>query len=595
MKVGCQKCGAAYSVADEKVVGRKLKLRCKKCGETIQVDGTDRAASAPEPEAPQAENAALPASDPPAWQTPAPSSETAAAWHVAVGHTTQGPYTLEEVAEYYAQGNIVLDTLVFKEGWPDWVQAGEVAELQQAAGALLSHPTPPAIPAIPAAARPPRAAFASRPQFEQPVAMGNDPFGESLALASSPRLSAQDMMSGRHEGTVQFSVDQIRALSAVSAPSLAPVAPARPGYASGGGSGLIDVASLAQAETQSEPFRPISGAEISPLDTMSPVSLPIIAAQQGLDLRTKVFASLAALGFALAGGIGVLAVMRRPAPVAAVTVGTLPVAPTLAALPVPAQPVAPVAAEPAQVAEREAPKAAAEDSADEEAAPVPRQSARNSSDGEHASKSQHHSSKSGSGKHDDKERVAKAGSEKTISEKPSSDKASNSKAKGDDFDDLLAKGPSKDKDKDKDKAVASKKDKGGGPSIDDMLAKDPPKTAKKSGSPSIDDLLDGAVSAKKPAPKTETAEPKNDLPETPSREAMQAAYGKATGKVRSCKGPGVATANVSIAGSGRVSSVEVSGVDGAAKSCVENAVRSTPFPKFQKESMTVKFPFKLPG
>jgi len=36
-------------------------------------------------------------------------------------------------------------------------------------------------------------------------------------------------------------------------------------------------------------------------------------------------------------------------------------------------------------------------------------------------------------------------------------------------------------------------------------------------------------------------------------------------------------------------------VDGAAKTCVENAVRGTTFPKFQKESFQVKFPFKLGG
>jgi predicted Zn finger-like uncharacterized protein len=40
MRIECGHCGAAYSVADEKIAGRALKLRCKKCDEPIRVDGT---------------------------------------------------------------------------------------------------------------------------------------------------------------------------------------------------------------------------------------------------------------------------------------------------------------------------------------------------------------------------------------------------------------------------------------------------------------------------------------------------------------------------------------------------------------------------
>ena len=75
---------------------------------------------------------------------------------------------------------------------------------------------------------------------------------------------------------------------------------------------------------------------------------------------------------------------------------------------------------------------------------------------------------------------------------------------------------------------------------------------------------------------------------------MKAAYGAANRKAAKCKGPGVATAAGTVSGkSGRASTVTVTGVEGAAKSCVEKAVRSTSFPKFQKESLDVKFPFKL--
>lgn len=43
MKVTCQSCQARYTIADDKVRGKVAKIRCKKCGTTILVDGTDGA------------------------------------------------------------------------------------------------------------------------------------------------------------------------------------------------------------------------------------------------------------------------------------------------------------------------------------------------------------------------------------------------------------------------------------------------------------------------------------------------------------------------------------------------------------------------
>ena len=39
MKITCQSCGAKYAIADEKVRGRRVKVRCKSCNEPIVVDG----------------------------------------------------------------------------------------------------------------------------------------------------------------------------------------------------------------------------------------------------------------------------------------------------------------------------------------------------------------------------------------------------------------------------------------------------------------------------------------------------------------------------------------------------------------------------
>jgi predicted Zn finger-like uncharacterized protein len=39
MKIACEACGAKYTIADDKVRGRKVKIRCKGCGTPIVVDG----------------------------------------------------------------------------------------------------------------------------------------------------------------------------------------------------------------------------------------------------------------------------------------------------------------------------------------------------------------------------------------------------------------------------------------------------------------------------------------------------------------------------------------------------------------------------
>src|SRR5215467_7780785 len=47
MKITCQSCQAKYTIADEKVAGKTVKIKCRKCGATIVVHGDTDAASAP--------------------------------------------------------------------------------------------------------------------------------------------------------------------------------------------------------------------------------------------------------------------------------------------------------------------------------------------------------------------------------------------------------------------------------------------------------------------------------------------------------------------------------------------------------------------
>jgi hypothetical protein len=522
MRVGCQRCGAAYSVADEKVTGRKLKLSCKKCGEPMVIDGSEQGLA----DGSMPFDAKLPI---------ASAAASDAEWYVASNDAAQGPYTQHEVQAHYAAGLIAPDTLVFRDGLDGWTAASEVLAPQAQREAHRAQPVH-----APQRVSTPPAALA------RAVPMGRDPFSDDSAQPLSPRLATSDLLAQgpQREGTVQFSLDEIRALSALSTPSSSGALPA-PKAGHDDDSGLIDVRSLSEAATSPDPFQPIGHLQASPLDTMAPFALPTRARNGGIDFRTKVLAGVASFGFLLVGAIGVFALTRsqQPYPSAA------PVAAAMA-LPQPSAAAREIAIEETElkpasvvVGEREARSNAIEETELKPASVVV---------GEREARSN---------------RARQRGTRRDARVEPS-ERESAKPARGSDIDAILGK------------AKESEKKPGGS----------------SKGGDDIDSLLLGALSGKKSPPKPEPA-PASSLAKTPSRDQVLAALGKGKAKTRAakCKGPGIATAAITIAGSGRVSSVSVSGVDGSAKSCVESAVRSTSFPKFQQDSFAVKFPFKLGG
>ena len=71
MKVTCESCGSKYTIKDEKVRGKRVKIRCKGCKNPIVVDGTSidaggGASAVTSTSAPPAQSAATTASAPPA-------------------------------------------------------------------------------------------------------------------------------------------------------------------------------------------------------------------------------------------------------------------------------------------------------------------------------------------------------------------------------------------------------------------------------------------------------------------------------------------------------------------------------------------------
>src|SRR5690242_4229655 len=125
MIVDCHSCGATYNISDEKIRGRRVRVRCKTCSESIIVDGT-------QPDADEATRVYSSTFEPAmyakgvhdeATRVMAPSgpdlratASTDDEWTVAVGDAEQRKMDLAELISSYTGGLIPDDALVWREG-----------------------------------------------------------------------------------------------------------------------------------------------------------------------------------------------------------------------------------------------------------------------------------------------------------------------------------------------------------------------------------------------------------------------------------------------------------------------------------------------
>jgi len=117
------------------------------------------------------------------------------------------------------------------------------------------------------------------------------------------------------------------------------------------------------------------------------------------------------------------------------------------------------------------------------------------------------------------------------------------------------------------------------------------------GGGNIDDLLDRALGGGSPMTATMESAPAamSNLPEQPNRDDVGRALRSVSSRVEDCGGgtAGVANAAITFASSGRVSSVNVTGVPPAVQSCVARGVRSAQVQPFSRPTFNVNFPFRV--
>ncbi len=117
MKIQCQSCQAKYTIADDKVLGKVVKIRCKKCSSTIVVNGD---------EARPAGYAGEASADPQALEYGSPSTDS---WTVNVADGDQRTMTGAQLTSEYRAGVVNDETYCWKDGMADWLPLREIEPL----------------------------------------------------------------------------------------------------------------------------------------------------------------------------------------------------------------------------------------------------------------------------------------------------------------------------------------------------------------------------------------------------------------------------------------------------------------------------------
>jgi predicted Zn finger-like uncharacterized protein len=115
MKITCQACAAKYTIADDKVLGKVVKIRCKKCGATIVVNGNEQGAGA--------------AADAGRAFDYAGQGGQGDTWTVNVADGDQRTMTDGEIGEAYRAGVVSDETYCWKDGMTDWLPLREIEPL----------------------------------------------------------------------------------------------------------------------------------------------------------------------------------------------------------------------------------------------------------------------------------------------------------------------------------------------------------------------------------------------------------------------------------------------------------------------------------
>jgi predicted Zn finger-like uncharacterized protein len=244
MKFLCDRCKTRYSIGDDRVRGKILKIRCKNCANVITVrEGMDAGdegsrAGRPTTAAPpitdtRPANGALNAAFSAQLAKPPPALEEE--WYVSIDGEQQGPYSLVEAQRWVASKAFDADLHCWSEGFDDWLPVDKVSHFR----GLRKKPAPPAAPPpmprapaprVPApAARVPVEETTPKPLFAATMASLEKSASTTLppinATATPAAPSSVSAPSAKSNGAPAIPAAAMRAPTAAKSPALPSVTP----------------------------------------------------------------------------------------------------------------------------------------------------------------------------------------------------------------------------------------------------------------------------------------------------------------------------------------------------------------------------------
>jgi predicted Zn finger-like uncharacterized protein len=157
VKFLCDRCKTRYSIGDERVRGKILKIRCKNCNNVITVrEGMDaapgegrknqptQAIEAVGQQAAAVTNGALGAAFASAMTKPPPALEEE--WYVSVEGDQAGPFSLAEAQRWVAAKPFDAELHCWSEGFDDWLPVDKVSHFRGLRKKPAAAPAPPPLP-----------------------------------------------------------------------------------------------------------------------------------------------------------------------------------------------------------------------------------------------------------------------------------------------------------------------------------------------------------------------------------------------------------------------------------------------------------------
>ncbi|ATB27930.1 GYF domain-containing protein [Melittangium boletus] len=167
MNFSCNKCQRRYSIADDKVRGKTVKVRCKNCQNVISVEGppaeleeSTRVVSLADVERLREQDRSLAEEEAAVQAAPAaggwedeptramPAGEAAASWFVMIKSKQEGPLDEGALRALVAEGTVTPRSYFWQQGMADWKRGQELPALE---GIFVAE-EPPAVAAPPPAA-----------------------------------------------------------------------------------------------------------------------------------------------------------------------------------------------------------------------------------------------------------------------------------------------------------------------------------------------------------------------------------------------------------------------------------------------------------